>query len=165
MKTKSVDSLQAKGFIRLKIGKPNAEGRVVQVDGDSGFQQNTVVNLGFQYYLVQLLGGIAGSSQLTYVALGTGTGPAVTDTSLNGELTDAAGCRCAITPSVVASKTLQCAFTLNSNVITANRTLQNVGLFATSTTSAGSMFSATTYATSQLQTNQAVNGTYQIRFS
>jgi hypothetical protein len=102
---------------------------------------------------------------LTYAALGTGTAPVVTDTSLNGELADAAGCRCAVTPTVIASKTLQCAFTLNSNVITANRTLQNVGLFATSSITAGSMFAASTYATSQLQTNQAVNGTYQIRFS
>jgi hypothetical protein len=152
------------GFFRLKIGEPDANGRVVKVAGDTGFQKNTIVNLGYQYYLVQLLGGISGSSQLTYVALGTGTAPGAADTSLNGELTDAAGCRCAITPSVIASLTLQCAFTLNSNVIVANRTLQNVGLFATSTTSAGSMFAATTYATSQLQTNQAVNGSYQIRF-
>jgi len=165
MRTRTKDSIKAEGFFRLKIGEPDANGRVVRVHGDSGFQKNTVVNLGFQHYLVELLGGIAGSSQLTHAALGTGTAPGVTDTSLNGELTDAAGCRCAITPTVVASKTLQCAFTLNSNVITANRTLQNVGLFATSTTSAGSMFAATTYATSQLQTNQAVNGTYQIRFS
>lgn len=162
---KAKDSVQVGGYFRLKIGTPDASGRVVSVVGDSGYQRNTVVNLGFQDFLVQALGAIAGSSQLSYVALGTGTGPGVTDTSLNGELTDAAGCRCAITPSVVSSKTLQCAFTLNSNVITANRTLQNVGLFATSTTSAGTMFSATTYATSQLQTNQAVNGTYQIRFS
>lgn len=153
------------GFYRLKIGKADANGRVVEVDGDSGFQKNTVVNLGFQHYLVELSGAISGSSQITYAALGTGTGPGVTDTSLNGELADAAGCRCAVTPTVVASKTLQCAFTLNSNVITANRTLQNVGLFATSSVTAGSMFAASTYATSQLQTNQAVNGTYQIRFS
>jgi len=161
----TAQALKAKGFYRLKIGKPNAHGRVVEVDGDTGFRPNTVTNLGFQHYLVELLGGIAGSSQVTYVALGTGTAPGAAATSLPGELTDAAGCRCAITPSVVASQTLQCAFTLNSNVITANRTLQNIGLFATSTTAAGSIFAGTTYATSQLQTNQAVNGTYQIRFS
>lgn len=159
------DHVRVQGFMRLKIGKPDANGRVVEVDGDSGYQPNTVVNLGFQHYLVELAGAIAGSSQMLFIALGTGTGPGATDTSLNGELGDAAGCRCAITPSVVSSKTLQCAFTLNSNVITANRTLQNVGIFAVSTTQAGSMFSATTYATSQLQTNQAVNGTYQVRFS
>lgn len=162
---KNKDTLRIHGFYRLKIGKPDKDGRVVEVAGDSGYHPNTVVNLGFQHYLVESLGTISGSSFLSYAALGTGTAPAVTDTSLNGELTDAAGCRMAITPSVIASKTLQCAFTLNSNVITANRTLQNVGLFAVSTTAAGSMFAATTYATSQLQTNQAVNGTYQIRFS
>lgn len=159
------DKIGPRGFYRIKIGKPDKNGRIINSEGDSGFLENTVVNLGFQHYLVELLGAIAGSSQITFVALGTGTAPGVTDTSLNGELTDAAGCRCAVTPTVIASKTLQCAFTLNSNVITANRTLQNVGLFATSTTSAGSMFAASTYATSQLQTNQAVNGTYQIRFS
>jgi len=162
---KNKDNLNVSGFFRLKIGEPDARGRVVKVAGDSGYQKNTVVNLGFQYFLVQLLGGISGSSQLTYVALGTGTGPAVTDTSLNGELSDSGNCRCAITPSVIASKTLQCAFTLNSNVVVANRTLQNIGLFATSQTAGGTLFAATTYATSQLQTNQAVNGSYQIRFS
>lgn len=161
----TAQALKARGFYRLKIGKPNKSGRVVEVDGDTGFRPNTVTNLGFQHYLVELLGGIAGSSQVTHVALGTGTAPGAAATNLPGELTDAAGCRCAITPSVVASQTLQCAFTLNSNVITANRTLQNIGLFATSTTNAGSIFAGTTYATSQLQTNQAVNGTYQIRFS
>lgn len=163
--TKSKDSLRVGGFFRLKIGLPDKDGRVVQVAHDSGYQKNTVVDLGRQYFLVQALGAIAGSSQLSYAALGTGTAPAQAATSLNGELSDAAGCRCAITPTVVASDTLQCAFTLNSNVITANRTLQNVGLFATSAVTAGTLFAGTTYATSQLQTNQAVNGTYQIRFS
>lgn len=154
-----------RGFYRLKVGKPDAQGRVISVDGDSGYVENTVTNLGHQYFLVQALGAIAGSSQLSYAALGTGVAPAATDTSLAGEITDAAGMRCAITPSVVASDTLQCAFTLNSGITTANHTIQNVGLFATSTTSAGTIFAGNTYATSQLQTNQAVNGTYQIRFS
>ena len=166
MKTKkNKDSLNIQGFYRLKIGEPDENGKVVKVAGDSGYQKNTVVNLGFQHYLVELLGAISGSSAITFAALGTGTGPGVTDTSLNGELGDATNCRCAVTPTVVASKTLQCAFTLASGIVTANRTIQNVGLFATSTTAAGSMFAASTYATSQLQTNQAVNGTYQIRFS
>src|SRR5579871_1346918 len=110
------DTMQVSGFFRLKIGKPDKYGRVVRADGDTGYQKNQITNLGFQDFLVQALGAIAGSSQLSYAALGTGTIPAASDTSLNGELTDAAGCRCAITPSVVASKTLQCAFTLNSNV-------------------------------------------------
>lgn len=159
------DDVRAGGFFRIKIGEPDANGRVIRVAGDSGFRKNTIPNLGHQFFLVQALGAIAGSSQLGFAALGTGTAPAQADTALLGELTDAANCRCAITPSVVASDTLQCAFTLNSNITTANHTIQNVGLFAASTTAAGTLFAGNTYATSQLQTNQAVNGTYQIRFS
>src|SRR5258708_7474736 len=113
------DGIKAKGFFRLQV---NEDGRGV---GDSGWRENQIVNLGFQDYLAATLGAVAGSKQITYALLGTGTAPAATDTSLQGELTDAAGCRCAVTPTTIASKTVQFAFTLASNVITAAKTIQN----------------------------------------
>lgn len=152
-----------RGFFRFQIIE-DKDGVPVVV-GDSGEQENQITNVGFQNGIVDCLGGISGSSQITHVALGTGTVPGASDTSLNGEITDVAGARCAVTPTVISSKTLQFAFTLNSNVYTAAKTIQNIGLFQTSTTNAGSLYAGQTYATSQLQTNQSVQGTYQLRFS
>lgn len=161
----AADTITVKGFYRLQIIDHNQETGEKKVVGDSGWKKNLVTNLGFQHYFVETAGAISGSSQVSYFALGLGTAPGATDTSLQSELTDAAGCRFTMTPSVVASKTLQMLGTLASNVITANRTIQNVGVFAVSTTSAGSMLCGNTFATSQLQTNQSVNLTYQLRFS
>lgn len=162
-KQAAYEEVPLRGFFRLKVVEKNGE--VSKVVGDSGWQKNQVTNLGKDQYLSQLLAAMAGSKQVTYAALGTGTAPGATDTTLAGELTDAAGCRCAVTPTTVnASGTVQFAFTLNSNVITAAKTIQNVGLFNTSTTSVGTIFAGNTYTTSALATNQAVNGSYQIRF-
>lgn len=159
------DDVHVRGFYRLKIGLPDKDGNVSVIQGDSGWRENTVTNLGKDQYLSQLLANMAGSKQVLYAALGTGTAPGAADTSLNGEIVDASNCRMSVTPSTVnASGTVQFAFTLNSNIITAAKTIQNVGLFNVSTTSAGTIFAGNTYATSALATNQAVNGSYQIRF-
>lgn len=152
-------SIKARGFYRLHITE---NGKVV---GDTGWRENQVVNLGFDQYLCQTLAGMAGSKTISHAALGTGTAPGAAATSLDGEITDVAGMRCAVTPTTIASKTVQFAFTLNSNVITAAKTIQNVGLFNTSTTNVGTIFAGNTYTTSALATNQSVNGSYQIRFS
>jgi len=138
------------------------DGKVV---GDSGWKKNLITNLGYQNYIVGSLGAIAGSSQASYFALGTGGAPVATDTSLAGELGDAAANRFTVTPSAVSSKTLQLTGSLASNIITATHNISNIGIFAVSTTQAGTIFAGNTYASSQLQTNQQVNVTYQIRFS
>ncbi|TAK94175.1 hypothetical protein EPO05_06660 [Patescibacteria group bacterium] len=152
------EGISAKGFFRIKIMEG---GKAV---GDSGWKENQIVNNGYQQFLMYAIIASAGSKTATHAALGTGTVPGAADTSLNGELTDAAGCRCALTTGTSGSKTVSFTFTLASNVITAAKTIQNVGLFNGSTTSAGTMFAGNTYATSALATNQAVNGTYQIQF-
>jgi len=161
--SKAKDSINVKGFFRLNI-IDHKDGKK-KVVGDSGWCKNTVTNLGFQHYIVESLGAIAGSSQVSYLALGTGTAPGATATNLPNELSDAANCRFTLTPSVVSSKTLRMVGTLASNIITANRTINNIGIFAVSTTQAGSILSGQTYATSQLQTNQSVNCTYELQFS
>jgi hypothetical protein len=161
---KEKNAIKVRGFFRLKVVENEDDGKT-KIVGDSGWRENTVVNDGFDQFIVRSLGSISGSKYITHAALGTGTAPGATDTSLNGEITDASNCRCAVTPTTVASKTLQLAFTLDSNIITAAKTIQNVGLFASSQTGAGTIFAGQTYTTSALATNQAVNGTYQIRFS
>lgn len=168
--SKQIEAVNVAGFYRLKIKEHNNDGST-KVVGDSGWVKNLVTNLGFQHYIVEAMGGITGSSQVSsgagggYFALGTGTAPGAANTNLVGELGDAGGCRFTMTPSVVSSKTLQMLGTLASNIVTANRTIQNVGVFATSSTGAGSILCGNTYATSQLQTNQSVNVTYQLRFA
>lgn len=158
-KTLAADQVVAKGFFRLQLTE---DGKVV---GDSGWKKNLITNLGYQNFIVGSLGAIAASSQVSFLALGTGGAPIAADTALAGELTDAANCRFSVSPSAVSSKTLQLTGSLASNIIVANRSISNVGIFAVSTTNAGTLFAGNTYTSSQLQTNQQVNVTYQIRFS
>lgn len=137
------DGVGVRGFYRLQI---NEAGKVV---GDSGWRENQVVNLGFQDYLSATLGAVAGSKQITYAMLGTGTAPASNATALPGEITDVAAARCAVTPTTIASNTVQFAFTLASSVYTEAKTIQNVGLINhSSTATAGTIFSGNTYTTS-----------------
>lgn len=160
----SRDSIKVHGFFRLQIQEAGKGGKK-KVVGDSGWCKNQVTDLGFQHYIVETIGSIAGSSQAAYLALGTGTAPAAAATSLPNELTDAAGCRMAVSPSAVSSKTLRLTASLNSNIITAARTINNIGIFAVSTTAAGSILAGNTYATSSLATNQTVSATYELRFT
>jgi len=158
---KSVDGLRARGFFKLQI--KDADGKVA---GDSGWKENQIVNLGFQDYLCQGIAGMAGSKTISHAMLGTGTAPGAAATALAGEITDVAAARAAVTPTTIASKTIQFAFTIASNVYTEAKTIQNVGLINhSSTATAGTIFAGNTYATSALATNQSVNGSYQIRFS
>jgi hypothetical protein len=155
------DKVGVRGFYRLQISDQDGT-----VAGDTGWRENQVVNLGFQDYLSATLGAVAGSKQITYAMLGTGTAPASNATALPGEITDVAAARCAVTPTTIASNTVQFAFTLASSVYTAAKTIQNVGLINhSSTATAGTIFSGNTYTTSALATNQSVNGSYQIRFA
>ena len=160
-KKTSKDGVKAKGFFRLQI--QNQDGKVA---GDTGWKENVVTNLGFQDYLCKSLGSMSGSKYISYAMLGTGTAPATDATALDGEITDVATARCAVTPTTIASKTVQFAFTLASSVYSVPHTIQNVGLINhSSTATAGTIFSGNTYTTSALATNQSVNGSYQIRFS
>jgi len=156
------DNIKARGFFRLQLTE-DRDGKSVIV-GDSGWRKNQVVDLGFQDYLCKTLAGSAGSKTISHVALGTGTVPAADATSLAGEIMSSTQ-RKAVTPSIISSKTLQfvAAFASTDSFVSAAVTLQNIGLF--NTTTAGTLFSGNTYATSQLNTNQNVNITYQVRFA
>jgi hypothetical protein len=156
-----VEGIKARGFFRLQI--QDQDGKVA---GDTGWRENQVTNDGFNQYLCFALASSAGSKYVSHAMLGTGTVPGAAATSLDGEITDVAGTRCAVTPTTIASKTVQFAFTLASSVYTAAKTIQNVGLINhSSTATAGTIFAGNTYTTSALATNQSVNGSYQIRFA
>lgn len=157
--SKTTDGVKARGFFRLAIVNPDGS-----IAADTGYRENQIVNVGYQDFLMYLLAGSAGSLRPSHAALGTGTVPASSATTLAGELTETSG-RMALTTGTSGSKTVQYTFTLNSGVIAAASTIQNVGLFSGSTQGGGTMFAGNTYATSALATNQAVNGTYNIAFA
>ena len=154
------DSVRARGFFRLQVREQDG-----RVSGDTGWKENQITNVGFQDYLCQTLAGMAASNTVAYACLGTGTTPATNETALNGEIVDASNARCAVTPTTIASHTVQFAFTLASSVYTTSHAISNVGLVNSSATNAGSLFAGNTYSSSALATNQSVNASYQIRFS
>jgi len=148
------DTMKIKGFARVQL--MDSDGRVI---GDSGWNRNTVVNLGFQDYVCATIGAVAGSKQATYMAIGTGTAPAADATSLDGET----GVRVTTSNSVVASKTLQATCQFAGSDMGDTYTIQNIALANVS--AEGTILCGTTYATSQWASNQNVNATYQLRFS
>jgi hypothetical protein len=147
--------IKVKGFARIQLVDPT-NGKIT---GDSGWRKNTVVNLGFQDYIVGSIGAIGGSKSVAYMAIGTGGAPAAGDTSLSGET----GARVTTSNSAVASKTLQCTAQFAGSSMGSTCTIQNVALVNVS--SGGTILCGTTYATSQWASNQNVNATYQLRFS
>lgn len=167
-KNQAQDGLKIRGFYRIQITEDN--GKVV---GDSGWKENAVVNLGFNNYLVKTLAAIAGSAQISHMALGTGGAPGATDTALAGEVsTNGSGSvvRSAVTAATSSSsKTARFTATFSSanSFITAAANISNVGMFNVSgpTTASGSLFAGNTYTSSSCATNQNVNATYDIIFS
>lgn len=143
-----------RGFFRVQIEE---DGFVV---GDSGWTENQITNLGFRN-LALLLGGIAGSSQVSHLALGTGGAPASNATSLGGEVV----VRAAVTAASNGSTSVQFTATFSSanSFVTNTQNISNIGVFATS--SGGTLLAGQTYASSSCATNQNVNTTYTWTFS
>ena len=158
------EKVKVRGFFRVAL-RENGE-----IVGDSGYipdmRKNTVVDLGFSHYLVDLLGIGANSKQISRMMLGTGTAPGASATTLDGELATATYTRTTVTFANVSSKTARftATFASSSSHITAAVTLRNIGII-NNTTSAGTLMAGNTYSTSQWNTNQDVNSTYEIRFS
>lgn len=152
------EKVAVRGFYRVQL--ENQDGSFVP---DAGWYENVVVNLGFNQYLVQTLGAIAGSKQISHAAVGTGAAPAATDTALAGEQSVRAAVTAATSSS---SKALQLTATFASanSFVTDTKNLSNIGLFNTSTAGAGTIFAGNTYASSAVATNQNLNATYVISF-
>ena len=153
----SKQNVGVRGFFRVQIEDPTGE-----IVGDSGWNENQVVNLGFNQYLVSTLGAIAGSKTISHMALGSGGAPSASATTLAGEVEK----RTSVTAATSSgSKTLRLTGTFASadSFVTNTQNISNVGLFNTS--SGGTIFAGNTYASSSCATNQAVNVTYDIIFS
>lgn len=150
------DSIAVRGCVRFQLVDAKSGKAVGKV---SKWYKNTVVNLGFNQYVVSSIGAIAGSKQATYMAIGTGTAPAAADTVLAGET----GSRYTTSNTVVSNKTLQATCQFLGADMLGTCTINNVALANTS--AGGTILAGTTYATSQWASNQNVNATYQLRFS
>ena len=155
------EPIKVRGFFRVQI--ENEDGTL---HGDSGWVGNQVTNLGFQNYLCALLGNTTGSAQVLKVALGTGTAPNASHTTLPGEVSSSTERKSPDGVAVSGSKTVQFSGTFGSSdsFVTGAVTLQNIGLFK-SATSNDTLFAGNTYTTSSCNTNQNVNYSYEISFS
>ena len=154
------EHIKLEGFSRVQIEEDG------EIKGDSGWVgPNQITNLGYLNYLVNLLGGDAGSKFVQYVALGTGTAPPAAGIVLDGEImgsTQRKSVAFASSGSTTAEFTA--TFASSDNFLSAAANLSNIGLFFTTTTN-DTLMAGNTYTSSSCDTNQNVNVTYQIRFS
>lgn len=152
------DSVKVKGSFRLAISE---NGEIV---GDSGWHENTIVNQGFLKYLVQNIGGLAGSyAKVSHISLGSGTAPGATATTLPNECVEARAAVDAATTTGSKTVVFTATFASSDSYLSATKNISNVGLFGSS--ASGTIFCGNTYASSSVATNQDVYATYTIVFS
>ncbi|HEX6827151.1 MAG TPA: hypothetical protein VF077_12610 [Nitrospiraceae bacterium] len=162
----TTSGVQVRGFFRVRLVEQDG-----RISGDSGWFENTVVNLGKRDYLCTPLAGGAAKS-IARMALGTGTAPAVTDTALQGELshqTNAASGtrnRFTVNTSQIGSTAIEFQATFASSVSFATTTanISNI-MVINDTTVGGTIFAGNTFASSLLNTNQDVQASYRITFT
>jgi len=152
----SNEAVGVRGSYRLHILE---NGEIV---GDSGWLDNQVTNEGFRNFLVRTLGAIAGSMQISHLALGTGGVPAAADTTLAGEVVKRQAVTAA-TSSTSKSVVFTGTFSSANSFVTDTRNISNIGLFNSSST--GTLFAGNTFASSSCATNQDVQSTYVITFA
>jgi hypothetical protein len=155
--------LTAKGFFHLQIEDPDGT-----IAGDSGVVKNLVTTGGFQNFC-NLIGTSLTGSQISHVNVGTGGDPASNATALPNEVIGVGAVVVRQIPTAATqagSKTLRFTATMasaNSFISsTAGRTINNVGLFAHSTTD--NLQAGASYTASACATNQNVNITYDLVF-
>jgi hypothetical protein len=172
-KTFPQGGLKVRGFFRVNLVEHDVDG-TPKIVGDSGWKENQITQLGLAN-MAQLLSGQAGSSAVLRGALGTGTVPAFTATTLPGEFGDATAASstanrppASITTAISAVSTINISYFFTwlsaQSFNTSNRTIQNIGLVpAVGAIGAGTIFAGATFATSQLSNNQDVQATYVIQ--
>ena len=159
------DSISIKGFLRVTMDKGG------EIVGDSGWIQNLCTNVGLEKFAAYTLGASAGSLQLGFAALGSGGAPATNDTALTGEVMGDSK-RVSFSAKSFSSRTTstgKCTLFLYGQFASTDSFLSdsnsydinNIGLF--NSISGGTLFCGTTYSSSNLDTNQNVNFTYQLQ--
>jgi len=150
------EGIKVHGFYHIQL---------VNLDGSIAGEakgHNLIVNSGFRYYMAYALGAIAGSLQVTHMALGTGGAVDATSTSIANEVAK----RQAVTAaSSSTSKAVRFTATFDSanSFLAGTSNISNIGLYNSSST--GTLFAGTTFASSSCATNQTVNCTYDISWT
>lgn len=148
-------TLTVRGFIRGQIVDP----KTGKIEGDTDWIENKLTNAGLTV-LADLIGGGANSYKVGYAAAGTQTDAVnMTQTDIIGQT------HSFMTVATGTSGTCTQTFTVDfgSASLLASCSVGGVGLYKTN--SAGSLVAMQTFATSQWNTNQDFNVTYQLRFA
>lgn len=152
------EGIKIEGFCRVQLLKNG------KITGDSGWcGPNQITDDGFLSFLVKLLGASAGSSQIGFMGIGTGGVPASNAVTLPGEVMSSTKKK-AVTFANVASTTAQFTASWASNDISASYDIDVAGLFAASNNNA-TIFAGKAFTSSNWNTDQDLNATYQIRFN
>jgi len=154
------------GFARIKLKE---DGELV---GDSGWIHNVISDRGLDEFLAQQLVESGGEDSVAAVGLGTGGAPATNTSALPGALVDETNARDVPTTNTVTHATAQAVtarwygtFASSDNHFSTTHAIQNIGLYNSSATNAGSLLSGATFTVSTLNTNQDVEYTYEWRFA
>lgn len=150
-----LQALTLKGIYTFKHYR---EGRLI----DEFVVNNTITNAG-KAAVAGLINGV-GSTTYTFMAIGSSaTVAGATDTALAAEITSPSLDRIAATASrattTVTNDTDQLVHTFSS---TATQTVQEVGIFDTATSSAGTMISRATFAAKNLTSGDTLQVTHKI---
>ena len=163
------EGVRVKGCFRVNIVDPDGT-----IKGDSGWCDNLMTNAGHLNLLINNMLTCLTSARLfgEYISLGTGTIPASNESTLNGQMITRYMAVTNNTASTIraasdGTSTLQMTATFTSDYISASGNVRNIGfVWAVNTsTAAGTLLCGNTFTSSQWNTNQSVNVTYQIRFS
>lgn len=130
------------------------------------WHENAITQVGYEQWII---GNITHLTQTQYpVWMGISScsdnfTPSSTSTALASEFANGSTTRTAITPSVIASKTLQMVASWASSDCTG--TIGGIGVFAVSSTNSGTAGSLASFPYSVKASNQTFAVTYQWRFS
>lgn len=153
--------LQAFAKVQLR-----EDGKLV---GDAEWVKNTITDYGLNEGIAHVLLASAGSVRVTAVALGTGTAPATNTVTLPGIVEDNTDGRdIDVSSSVISTNdgagvTARWYGTFASSDVHFSTThaIQNIGLYASTATDAGSVLCGAAYTVSTLNTNQDVEYSYE----
>lgn len=153
-------TLKVRGFIHAQIVDP----KTGKIHGDTGWVENSLTNAGLTV-LADLIAGGANSYIVGSIAAGEqSTAINMTQTDLVSRISDGAASGFT-TLSTGTSGTATATFnaTLGSGMLTASHAVAALGLYKTN--SAGSLVALQTFSSSQWNTNQDFNITYQLKFA
>ena len=151
------EAVGIKGFLHIQLGH-DENGKTV-IDGDSGWVENQIVNLGWQDYILASIGSVAGSKYVKRALLATGGAPASNATALSGETTRSTD----INVATVGSFTLRFTTEWASGAHPGGTPDLNAAALINDTGSNGTILCGTSFSSSTWNNNQGVSLTYELQ--